>query len=249
MRAVAEYRKNRADQQRLGKFHIGHLPVGTVVEVEYPGHDNFIKEEDRVHPDEMYGRKQLTIVKVYPNGENSYVFDYTEWSALGADLSSMNINWIRRIVSRGTGKLTDEDQAKVDQFAKDRLAYMAERHPNWTPHTRPLVQGNTLPTNGNRYRFWYVAHFVQGWMTERGYYDDHCQHLYDVDFIIESIVPHFTRVEGAGWSSEYTISKKRFAKVMKHILAKAAKSRRVAAAITAAEEWKQYEHDMAHDYD
>lgn len=249
MRTVAEYRKNRADQQRMGKFHIGHLPVGTVVEVEYPGHDNFVQEEDRVHPDEMYGRKQLTIVRVYHNGENSYIFDYTEWSDLCSDLSSMNTNWIRRIVSRGTGKLTDEDQTKVDQFAKDRLVYMAEHYPNWKPNIPPTIKENTMPVNGNRYRFWGIANFIQGWMTERGYYGDHRQHLYDVDFIIGSIVPHLTKVEGTGWSSEYTISKKRFAKAMKQILAKAAKSRRVAAAITAAEEWKQYVQDMEHDHE
>ncbi|ARV76806.1 hypothetical protein PHABIO_175 [Pseudomonas phage Phabio] len=243
MRTVAQYRQRRAAEQAQGKFHLGHLPIGTVVEVEDPC-GGFLSKSAQVYPGESYPRIKLVVAGIEPNGENSYVFSYPEWSTLCADVSCINIQWIRRIVSRGTGKLLPEDQALMDKFRQDRIDYMAEHHPAWSERRAPTIKEATLPCNGNNYRFWDSRGLVAGWMAEHGYSSPTGQHLYDHEKIMAGLFPYLTVINPDSFGRELMISKKKFARVMKRVLAKAKTSRHIAAAITEAEMAKQYEEDM-----
>lgn len=226
----------------ISKFHIGHFPVGTVVEVECPC--EVINKGDYIHPGERYKRKVITVVAVVPNGQDSYLLKATEWSESGYDLYAINMGWVRRIVSRGIGKLTLEDQTKVEQFAKDREDRMKEIIPNWCKRKEVTLKSSTLPVNGNKYRFNHDPGFVALWMHERGYLNPDQQHLYDMEYIWEQLLPHFN-VTG-GWWAIYTIPKKKFARIMKQVIAKAKISRRAAAAVEHWLAMVQYEKDMAH---
>jgi len=260
MRTVAQYKARREQEKREGKFHLAHFPIGTVVEVECPTL-KFLNEDERQYPGEAYPRKTTTIVGLSANGDNSFVFDMPEWCELSKDINTMNLQWIRKIVSRGTGKLNAEDQAIVDGIRKRRAEYMAKHHPKYPDngYESETLQKTNEPANGNRYHISYFVGFLRQYMRERGYLNDLDQHLYNMDFITDFIYSRLTKryriepySEEAGFCfgpGDYTVSKKQFAKLFKQAIAKGKHCRRVVAAIEAARQNELYSREWEHDYD
>lgn len=259
MRTIEQYKKRREQEKRNPKFHIAHLPVGTVVEVEWPA-SGFINEEARTYPNETYPRKIVTVVNILCNGYNSYLLETTEWQELSKSLSSINIGWVRKIVSRGVGKLNPEDQATVDGLRKRRADYLATQLSSWSDHDdKPTSRQFNSPSNGNRYHISYLAVFLRQYMRERGYMNPLDQHLYDIDQISEFLHTRLTkRYITRPYSPEtgffyglggYTVSKKQFAKLFQQAIVKSKRRRRVAAAIEECRQMEQYEREWEHDYD
>lgn len=227
--------------KRKNNFNIGHFPVGTVFEFECPT-GGYIPEEERKYPDETYNRQIATVVSVIENGAHSYILEYPEWQDSGKCLAAVNMGWARRIIKRGTGKLIEQDQILTDSLRQKRVDYMAEHHPGWGVNKETLQNSNG-PVNGNKYKIEFLRGFVHMWLTERGYFKHGTQHLYSIDYIVETVWARLPKEESR-WGAVSNIGKKKFAKIMKQVLAKAKVSRAKTHREDQAEQMREYERDF-----
>lgn len=252
MRTVAEYRARREEARKNIKVHLGHLPIGTVVEVEDP---TLSFEPGTDH----YKRRTSVVAGLQKNGIDSYVFNMLDYCELSQSVNSINISWIRKIVSRGTGKLSAEDQATLESLKERRRVYMATHHPKWHDEPKETLQNTGEACNGNRYKISYFPMFLSLYLKERGLVTELGEHLYDMDwvnnYVYENItkrylvLPYSKKTDWCLGSRDFTVSKKQFAKVVKQALAKGKRSRHIAVAIEYAEEMERMEREWAHDYD
>lgn len=238
MRTVAQYRKARADRKRKGVFHIGHFPIGTVVEVESPC-GKYIAEEDRIHPDEMYARVQHTVSGVVSNGPNSWLIQLSDKCRLGDWIDAINIQWVRRIVKRGDGTLPPELQVKVDAINAKREARLAELvGKQRSPYDIFAAEGGK-----GRYSIAYVDYLIDFYLNDHPKYKNRpVDHLICKDTLRREIFKHIPP-RGAPYTN-YTINKKRFAKVFEAAFRRSFVSRRVQAGIEDRLNQEQYARDM-----
>lgn len=239
-------RRKEQDKKRwYPKFHIGHFPIGTVVEVESPRAGNIISDEaDRINPDEVYPRQQVTVSGILNNGPDSWLIKLTKQCELGTWLNSINIGWVRSIVSRGPGYLTTEDQAEVDRINAEHNAKKARILGH-----RPTNHGSEWPmTKGNCYAAYSFSmlthHLVYNHPTLK--IKDHT-HLVDVDALAHALYLRFKHTLDIEERMFY-VPRKKLYRAYKQLLAKYFVRRRVESAIDARMNMEQYERDMEAEY-
>lgn len=229
-------------KQNKVKFNLGHFPIGTVFEYEDPM-AGYLNDEERALTGELYHRTISTVVAIRDAGANSWCIEMPVWQDSGKCLMAVNMQWVRRIVRRGTGKLIEQDQIHVDELRKRRKDYMTEHHPNWREGFASM-QSNGIASNGNTYQIEYLPEFIFQWMKERGYEEHGGQHLYDNDFIRNFMHANLPYVKKEWGMPSYTVRKKKFAKLMKQALAKGKRSRRTIERIEEASRMEEFERDF-----
>lgn len=202
------HREARQLEQQLGKFHVGHLPIGTVIEFESPTNGHIPKEQ-RQHPEEMYGRSTATVAGITSNGPDSWLAELVSKSELTGDLDYINFAWIRRIVSRGTGKLTVEDQATVDKI---RAEYAQSAGKVFTEDAQMRI----IFKAGHRstYNVAWVSDLVTFYLNHHPAYKNvSSDHLIRRDLITKFILSRVGVKDKHNHS--FVINKRKFAKIFK----------------------------------
>lgn len=245
MSSVQQYREQRRRHQALGKFHTAHFPIGTIVEVESPFNKNPLPMEQRNHPDEIYGRNVETVAGIISNGPNSWLIQLASKSDLTEALDATNIDWVRRIISRGNGTLLPKDQAVVDQIKRDRAELFKRR--GWKDPNPTQLQLLSAPTYNNSYGIFDLRHFLNCYINEHPQYRTNgiSDHLIDFDRLYELVSIQFPQFRPViiGFKV-HSINKKRFARVVKAAYAKSKTSRRKAEQLEALENQEQYEREF-----
>lgn len=237
MITVAQARADRARDRVIGKFHIAHFPVGTIIEVESVC-NNFLPEDQRLNKHEFYARSIHTVAGVEMNGPNSWIIERAEKCKLGNWLDGINISWVRRIIKRGDGNLYGDEKALVESIREHRRKLFEERDKhNAQPYPPSYCKGT--------YNAYSIRELVRLHL-ETVYNNRDKDHLYDID-LVTKIVVGILKPSWKGFSIH--INKKRFARAMKQAMAKGKVSRKKRASDEYKMEMERWEKEMAHDYD
>lgn len=248
MRTVQQYREQRRLRQELGNWNVGHFPIGTVVEVESP-HNKFVPEADRRHPEEIYGRSVATVSGVTSNGPDSYLIQLVDKCNLSCDVQSTNINWVRAIVSRGTGKLNPDDQAVIDQIRQDRIELFKEK--GWGHPYESIHQLASESVPGNCYGIGDLRYFLANYIENHPRYANQKvgEHLIDSHKLYVLVAKNLPEFNVYSYGKVVSVNKKRFARIVKAAYARAKVRRRVMQAINRRLDEEHYEREFAFDND
>lgn len=201
----------------IPKFNIGHFPVGTVVDIENV-FNKFLPEEERIWEEQLYGLSRGTVTGLEANGVDSYVI---MMSGLSAEEDPMgqcatNIQWVRRIISRGKDSCVP--------YVSPTLAFYAkELRDNWTD---PAIKHHS------KYKVARMRSLVNVLLHQL------CTdpaHLYDTDKLMELVLADPSVIAGKviyhpEWSHHiYCLNKKRMRKLVARLIPRCRTSRKAAA--------------------
>lgn len=207
-------KERRALEKRLGKFHTAHFPVGTVIEWEDP-FTKFQHDEERTYPDEAYRRSTGTVIEVTETITNNFIVRVaTQCPVTNKEPGintpgSFNMDWVRKIVSRGNGTLNAVDQEFVDGMRE---------------YTVPTERQCTYPGPGNRYTFYCVRELAMTYLQRVGA----TSHVIDFDKLISEISAklNYRKVGVNTFFNLKSVNKKRFARVFQAAYARAKVNRK-----------------------
>lgn len=226
---------------KTNKFHIAHFPVGTVVEYENP-FNRFLSEDQRVHPEESYERSTAVVCGVRSNGPNSWLVEFAEPSEVGGGCGQTNIQWVRKIVSRGNGKLLSKDQQIVDQLREAQKAEMAKHN---VVFRDTAIANSTVPTPGNCYGIYDMRSFLHCYtLTHPLYKVTNGQHYINFDKLLHLVLARLPQFKPENYFDVKSVNKKKFARIFKAAYAHSKTNQRAVERVNAALDAEHYAREM-----
>lgn len=246
MKTVAQYRAERTRAQTLGKFHIAHFPVGTVVEYENPAALRLSDEEKVTRPYQSYTSGVGVVSGVIQNGINSWVVEFTTLCPFGMEtIARVNMSWVRKIIKRGTGKLTEEDQAVFNETLKHLADARAEHENKWGKANK---YSSFMPSfSKGTYKTYDLSTLVHHYLVKQPKDD----HYVNVDLLVKKLAV----MTKANWHQEgyfggyLLINKKRFARLFAKAYNHSKTNRAKAAYLDDLESQKAMEEALDREHD
>lgn len=201
-------------------FNRGHFPPGTVAVFESP-RLKFLAEEDRVYPGQRYETFTTTVLGVKSNGHDSYVAVIDQHCPLINGPDSINISWAREILKRGKGDVN----LHFNPRGEESVPQLNLRDPH--PYDHDLRKSyNKHPS---KYYIQDLRTFILFTLNEDiRYKDRNGDHLYNLDQITRVVAGHPTLIAastGHKWFTTWTVSKKKFHKILRAAVNKGRTSR------------------------